>query len=352
MAKKINGRRSRAQGKRLIGIKQGAGRAAARPFGSTTRKANRRPRGGGAIVPHQCMDAFHPAHLPLPRAIGGYTTIRLTQIISANDKTMVFAPWYYEAFSSSFGLEPLAPIAAVGGNDAVINSALGSNAWDFAALRNSGLNGCTLVPSAVSVQVMNPNALQTTTGMVYIGRLNTQPSLKDSTATWPEFANRFVSFNSPRLCSAGKLALRGVKVDAIPYNMNVLSDFKNVYEPTATAPFVGFNWNGLGTLDTMAEMSSNVQNKGFCPIVVHNPDQVALQYLLCVEYRCRFDPSNPAQASHTTHPVASDSTWGSIIKGMTNAGHGVLDIVESVAEFGSRLAVTAPTAQRMLALAN
>ena len=39
----------------------------------------------------------------------------------------------------------------------------------------------------------------------------------------PAWANELVSYNAPRLVAAGKLALRGVKTNAVPYNMTALA---------------------------------------------------------------------------------------------------------------------------------
>jgi len=341
MAKSFRQREKRrnAQGKRLIGIKQGSGGTTTRAFG---KNGNGRSKPGvreGAKYGAHCLDAFHPSHLPLPRAIGGYTTIRLTTIISASDTTMCFAPYYLESTGTQSGFEPLLPVAAYGGGTGAIDTV--TRVWDYPPLRNAGLSGCTLVPAALSVQVMNPEALQTSTGIVYIGRMHTQPTLKATSQSWTDFATNFISYNNPRLCSAGKLALRGVQVDAVPFNMSVLSDFKGVMKISDISPLSNFltTWDGLAPTDSsQVQVARAGQNKGFAPIVVHNPEGVSLQYLVCTEYRVRFDPTNPAQASHVTHPVTSDQTWGRILRNMEAAGNGALDIAEKVAHFGMRAA--------------
>ena len=126
-----------------------------------------------------------------------------------------------------------------------------------------------------------------------------------------------------RLCSAGKLALRGVKVDAIPYNMSQLADFcpRALINPT---PF-DREWN---------EGAFEAQLEGFAPIFIYNKNNVALQILVTVEWRVRFDPGNPAYAGHTYHPVATDSCWNDTIRGMEAEGHGVVDMAEGIADFG------------------
>jgi hypothetical protein len=180
---------------------------------------------------------------------------------------------------------------------------------------------------------MNPNALQTTNGIAYIGRLNTQPDLLASLTTWAQLADNFVSFNAPRLCSAGKLALRGVQVDACPYNMNMLSDFRRV--GTYGEGEGVFTWNPTAASPTTpVDEYSYLSNRGFAPIVVYNPNGINMQYLVTMELRTRFPTTNPAQASHKHHPPASEGSWGAVQNAMTSQGHGAMDIAERVAEYG------------------
>jgi len=86
------------------------------------------------------------------------------------------------------------------------------------------------------------------------------------------------------LCAAGRLALRAVKTDAVPYDMQALADFRGLSAPSAG----NFTWADDGT-----------SYDGFAPIFVYNPDGIDLQILVCCEWRVRFDPTNPAYASHT-----------------------------------------------------
>jgi hypothetical protein len=166
---------------------------------------------------------------------------------------------------------------------------------------------------------MNPEALQTTTGITYIGRWRTMPSLNNKTETWNTLSNEFISYNNPRLCSAGKLALRGVQIDLIPFNMNLLSSFTTLSR---------YDFDGASTLNGTTE------TRGFAPLHFHNPSAIAMQFLVCVEWRVRFDPSNPAQAAHTSHGVSTDSHWGKCIKQLEAGAHGVKDIVETTAAMG------------------
>ena len=264
-------------------------------------------------------DALHDSHLPLPRAIGGYSVVRTTDSIQTDSKCCLFGAFKHQDgnWSNILGV-------------AAVNSALSmgaaNNTFIFQApgVTNSTLGtASTLVPAAVTVQIMNPEALQTTTGIVMSGIMNQVPRLSGDTVsggvtrTWDAFANEFVSFNKPRLMSAGKLALRGVQASTIPMNMSSLSEFTNLTEAS--------NNTGSWTF---------FDCEGMAPLVVSNPSGISLSYLVTVEWRLRFDISNPAASTHVTRPPASDHTWGSLIKQMQAFGHGVKDIADVVADIG------------------
>jgi len=289
----------------LRGIKQGSGRSVARPFGGTT----------SARAFHPCHhDAFHHAHLPLPRAIGPYTIVRTTQIITTNAALQFFGPVFDRGagkWSNICGVSFSDVNSTIGGTGKVsLNaySAMTSKSWD----------GCQVAPAAFSVQLMNPNALQTTSGIVYIGRVRTayKPS-EDLSTKVVDLANELVNYNNPRLCSAGKLALRGVQVDAVPFNMNELSNFTPLSQPS-------FSTYGQGSPNPT----------GFAPVFIYNPNNIALQALVCCEWRVRFDPSNPAQATHVHHPPAPESAWAAAQRYAESIGNGVVDIADKVAASG------------------
>jgi len=288
----------------LRGIKQGAGRSVARPFGSTVSRAF-----------HPCHhDAFHHAHLPLPRAIGPYTVVRTTQIISFNQGLQLFGPVFDRGASKwsnlcSIGFSDLN--ANINGTGKTVTNA-------FSSMVSTSWNGCQITPAAFSLQLMNPNPLQTTSGIIYIGRVRTayKPS-EDLNTKVNDLANELVNYNNPRLCSAGKMALRGVQVDCVPFNMNELSNFTPLSQPS-------FSTYGQGSPNPT----------GFAPIFVYNPNTIQLQALVCCEWRVRFDPSNPAQATHMHHPPASESAWAMAQRYAESIGNGVVDIADKVASSG------------------
>jgi hypothetical protein len=191
-------------------------------------------------------------------------------------------------------------------------------------------SGMSAVPAAVSVQVMNPNPLQTTEGIVAAAVCPTQLDLRGRTETWADFGTEFVSFMRPRLMSAGKLALRGVQLDSYPLNMSALADFKPV---TSASGDVTFTWDAGSTTHPL----------GFAPLVIVNQGStetppLELNFLITIEWRVRFDIGNPAVASHKHHGVSTDQHWDSLVRSASNMGNGVRDIVERVANTGAAVA--------------
>jgi hypothetical protein len=299
-------------------FRQGVGAITNKPFGTTG-------RGGG---PRAWFNANHPAHLPLPRAIGPYTVIRTTQLVKTSSRVSLWGPIEQLFISGGFGEEKVWSNYC-GVTDVLasnpINGTTNATFHQFDTMRTSSWNGCQLVPAAFTIQVMNPASVNGASGMVRIGRLRFVPDLQNDSRTWNELAEQMTSYNFPRLCSGGKLALRGVTVNAVPYDMTDLSHFSiRLFPPAAGA--VTTTW---GTNEHQAF-------RGFAPIMIIQEDTSAgLDVLVTCEWRVRFDPGNPAQGSHIHYPVSSDSTWGKALKEMEAAGHGVVDIAENVAEYGA-----------------
>jgi len=271
----------------------------------------------------EAWNAFSPCHLSLPRAVGEYTVVRGTKQITTADKLIIIGTWQYghdnDTETRGFGRN-WCDVVALGCEDLTKTPA--QTAWinyKMAMLNAIGSHS-QVTPSACSVQIMNGNALQTTSGILYIGKLKVQPQYAgDTTETGQTIADNFVAYMAPRLCAAAKLALRGIHVNAHPLNMNRLADFSSVYR--------GFT---SGT-STWAE---NLVPVGFTPIVIYNPQGVELNLLVCHEYRTRFELFNPACASHKFHPPTTDSTWANMVKKATELGSGAMDIADVVAQSG------------------
>jgi len=294
----------RANADRALG--QGVGRVTKKAFGDKAQKAGKR-------YTLACWDAKLPMHLALPRAVGPYTTIRTTVRFQSASMALCFGAFWDTKASNWTNTACYNAVNA--GNP--INAA---NNTQTITYNLDGLGpATTLVPSACTVQVMNPNPLQATTGICYAGVSNAQFAFDGDTSRYDDRWSQFVQFQDPRILSAGKLALRGVQMSSYPLNMSRVSEFA----PLTSEP------NALITWDSTAPTLS-----GWAPIAMYNPSAIPLEYLVTMEWRVRFDISNPAAAGHTHHPVSTDSQWDDLMRQAASKGNGCLDIVEEVANHG------------------
>lgn len=320
------GRRSKADQVQA----QGAGRAVTKAF-DTRKKACHTLAG---------WDAFSPHHTPLPRSVGPYTVIRTTQLISTSDKVVIIGvsqsenvdfPGHVPSWSTGcmFSSE---------NENLAINSATNCNfrTVPFPGSNASAGSGITCTPSAISVQIMNQHALTSTEGIIAAAVCPAQLDLRGRAETWTQFADQFVSYMRPRLMSAGKLALRGVQMDAYPLDMNALSEFRGVANNNDHTASNAFTWN----------RTNPYSPKGWTPMVVYNKNGLVLDYMVTIEWRVRFDIGNPAVASHVNHPVTPDHVWDNLVQSASSRGPGVMDIVERVANTGTAVANFAESGAR------
>jgi len=143
--------------------------------------------------------------------------------------------------------------------------------------------------------------------------------MSGNTNTYTALGDHFVSFMNPRLLSAGKLALRGVQIDSYPLNMSEVSTFAQVHHQ----------------VDTTTDYDDAMPNAlGWAPIMVYNPDAVALEYLITMECRVRFSVFNAASASLRHHGYTPDSVWNRMLQDATSMGNAVKDIADIVANTG------------------
>jgi hypothetical protein len=145
----------------------------------------------------------------------------------------------------------------------------------------------------------------------------------DLTKTFQSVVDNLVSYSAPRLCSAGKLALRGVQVDSIPNNMAKLANFTTLKEAISAS---------------FALSSGNyTHQEGFNPIFIYNPNQVAIQALVCCEWRVRFDPANPAYAACRLYEPSTDHTWYETMRRAAESASVVIDIAEKAVQLGKSI---------------
>jgi hypothetical protein len=311
----IGPRTNRRQAVALQANTQGVGCVPRRPFGAA--RLIRNPS-------LSCWSALSPDHLPLPRAVGPYLPVRATRVLRSDRAVNIFGAFRREGGQAGIGGDWNNVIALTSVDETQpINAA--ANAYLYTmplAGFGAGTSALTLVPAAITLQVMNREALNSTTGIIYAGVMSTQADIRGRTETWSTYAARFIEFMAPRLMSAGKLCLKGVQVNSYPLSMSQLSEFTTLVNSTDAAV----------TYD-----SALPHLEGFAPIMVYNPDKVELEYLLTVEYRVRFDLANPASAAHRHFTVASDSTWDKLMRQAVALGHGVRDIADVVASTGQAI---------------
>lgn len=307
--KKRKGKRMGMRARATAVLAPGAGATVKKPFGG-----NSTAKGARALI--RALNARIPVEPGLPRPVGPYTVVTTTTL---------------ERLSSRFAI--IAPIMRKNANGMFWLASCGMRAVDMTLPVNGNNNAYTMpipapveldsaaecVPSAISIQLMNGNALQTTSGMIAIGRVNQQLHLTTETASWEELGARFISYYSPRLCAAPKLALRGVRCSAYPLNMEEYASFARIKANHGTF-----------------SMDEGFTCGAFSPICIFQTQTPAIELSLMVhiKWRVRFDPLNPATASHTFHPHTPDGVWATAVKACSEAGHGVEDIAESIANAG------------------
>jgi hypothetical protein len=299
-------------------LAQGVGAVSAVPFGSKV---------GNDI---RCWDAKLPMHLPLPRAVGPYLVVRTTRRIQTTARCNIFGTFQNvnKTPGASYGVQTWSTVCGVHDQNVNLPVNATNNTFQF-TMPMTGLGAaCTLVPAALSVQIMNPGAIGVTEGIVYAGVMPTQALIADRPDTWTEYFDKFVEFQTPRLMSAGKLALKGVQINSYPLNMNALSDFTAIVQDTDDI----ITW--------IDSSSKRLEPKGMAPIMVYNTgatNGLHLEYLVTTEWRVRFDLDNPASSAHVHHPVSSDQTWSRLMAKATSMGNGVIDIADTIANVGQSL---------------
>lgn len=295
-------------------LRQGVAEA---PRGGVMTRVTQGPKVHGSLCHY--FDATSPSHLPLPRAIGPYITLKTSTLIVSTDKVCVFGSFAWNGrWTSTCCLSS-------------VNSALAINATENTRRHEYPLHSLasgieTMVPAAVTVQVMNPGALQDTTGTVLGSVLNYVPIQSTDLSTWTQWADRVVSYNQPRLMAAAKLALRGVKASCVPMDMNDLSDFSHLYQSADPSVFTN-DW-----LDA----------HGFAPIFVYNPNAISLNYLVTTEWRCRFDAVNPAVSTHIKHNSTPPSFHDKVVNSIPHFGVAFKELADVVADVGIAAATVRP----------
>jgi hypothetical protein len=236
--------------------------------------------------------------------------IRTTVIHSTNSKCLLFSPIAFGG-ASSHNREDWSNLCGVAAVDAAFGVDAANNTAGIHMPLDNLAGAAEVLPCALTVQVMNPAALMSASGLFAMGRVNQQLKIGGDSRTWAQLKDQFISYFSPRMLTGGKLALQGVTCNSYPLDMTDFSDFR------ALAKQDGSHFT----------MSYAYQPAAMAPIVFVNQSDTAveLQFLVTMEWRVRFDPGNPAAASHQFQGVTSDKTMDKHLRNMASKGHGVTE---------------------------
>lgn len=299
-------KKRQARGQRNIAapvLAQGGLQAARNVFGSA----------GGINVLHG-FNALHFSHLTLPRAVAPYCVVRVSHAFTSSAEFVTFGAHKMKA-STDKGQDGWFIGATVVDNG---GAPLNNTAPTYQKIPQIG-SRAQMCPAAITVQAMCTEPLNTASGAVFCGRFTTAIDYAEDGSTYSALAGALVSQMRPRVCTAGKLALRGVQVDLVPSDMSELADFVEQFAPA----------------NTLAPSDINLRTAGFLPVMFQNVNNQSMQYIVTAELRVRFDLESVAAAAHEYHKPASLSTWDKAMQIAHTIGHGVHDIAEVVANAGA-----------------
>jgi len=277
-------------------------RSPAVPRGGPVKK---NPMGGTNVSSKAGLDAFSNAHLSLPRPVSSYTTMRVTRRIGQMDaKGMIFSPFNFQKISSSTGDHGnWSNQVGLYASDASKQSNA-SDCWKSIVLPTNDANWQrkTVVPSAISVRVYNPHNMQTTEGMVYMGRISGEMNWDNATDTVSDLFANLLNYQAPIALTAPELALKPRQIDAVPLDFSAISDFTDFK-------------NNLPDDAAYAWTNADAERPGgFTPIFVWNPNQVKLTIEVCVEFRVRFDPTSPYSVTQKHYAPSPIGTWDRLMR--------------------------------------
>jgi hypothetical protein len=211
---------------------------------------------------------------------------------------------------------------AIASDNAASQITTASNTYVKAEV-DSTATGLKCVPAAVTVRIINSEALQTTTGVVYIGQMHTKEDLRGSTNSWTTTGQQLVSFCKHKGFSAAQLATKSVDVSAVPTDMSELADFEEKR-----------TWSdGLQTYDTQAD----IVFAGFSPIFIYNPNGINLTLEIMVEWRVRHSSLSIFHSRMQLHQPAPERSWFQAIEEVTERGIHFTENVEKLGEGMSTL---------------
>jgi len=350
--------------------KHRTGRSQFRAIAPATGRTVSRAFGSGSGDKRHAWNALHPSHLALPRPVGPYTVIRLTTTFSTKDPFVMIGSFSHmngdrkrPDMNFKFNSDEWSTVCAISCPESHMNKPVGGfqsiPVGDPAKFHFYTMNGLSssclrdnsqICPAAITVQVMNQNALQQTKGLVYaaVTPLEANYNNHGGAKTPREIGENMIAFMKPRLLALPKLAMAGVCAHSHPLDMNDISEFREVGsttslgnyikwpDPTDASTLYPWGWPHQPTTSGGVPANDevvNVQTCGWAPIMFYRPDvdetSDKLTFQVTKEYRVRFDLSNVASATHSMHTPAPMTTYTNMIKQAVAKLPGIL---ENVAE--------------------
>lgn len=356
-AKNGNGNGKKKAGK--VGQGKGQGRTnARRKFAVQMREnAGLQMAGGAMAVPTKAwssqgvttdfrhgFSALSPLHMPLPRAVGDYTVVRLTKRVTTAAYLNIIGPhWLENGTQPDRWTNVIMSSGPIGTSTSLASQFFNTSGTSHFVLPTDGTfgNGVTWCPSAISVQVVCPQGFSSASGAVYASVLKTQIAdnfIGTDATTYAGIVNSVIAYQNPRNIPATKLTLRGITANSVPLNMSRVSEFTTTNQNRSDADQQTYGslqvagWAPIVIINTGGISATDAEDN----ITPANPTE--LEILITTEWRVRFPVTSVASASHRHYPVVSDSVWDKACTAASALGHGIRDISDTVAEFGGAVA--------------
>jgi len=277
------------------------------------------PKRSGAIQKMGHFDARRDGVFGLLRPVGPYTVIRTVTVMSTNSKFSLFCPFIRN--DGGVGTDKwfdICSIQAVNSANA-INGVLNTAYLPIPGLDSLSATATEIVPAALSVRIANGNALNTTSGMIYLGRSTGNLGYGGSTQTWDALANNLVTTSKTLSVPAARLVLTPHIAHSYPLNFNEFTEWN---EPiVSSVEFNPFTWS-----------DERIKPAALAPLWVYNPSAVQLDYTVTMQWRVRLDVSNPLVSDHKEFPLSSIGEMFGAVAAMARAYTAWMPEAQTVAE--------------------
>lgn len=190
----------------------------------------------------------------------------------------------------------------------LVNPINAANGARTRKVSGGNLSRMSVVPTACTIRIMNPETLNSTSGSVYVGQIKTKEDLRDYVKSAATIADELVSFCGAKSYSAASLAVRPIEVSCVPVDMTDLSSF---YEMNVSAQSEDI---------TYADSSFGEYPAGLAPVFISNPNGVPLTVEVSMKFRVRHGIESPFHSAMPLRPPGSERDWYDGIKTVLEDG--------------------------------